>query len=77
MNKPNKRDLTRTRAKESDDDRTIYAILREEFTAADLQKYTEIETMIPAEKSLRHWMKRIPRRPSEKKPDEPHTLRVF
>jgi hypothetical protein len=42
-----------TRAKVTDDEKTIYAILREEFTAADLQKYTEIETMIPFEQVLR------------------------
>jgi hypothetical protein len=41
-----------TRAKITDDEATIYRILREEFTAADLQKYTEIETMIPFEKVL-------------------------
>ena len=46
-----------SRAKVSDDDRTIYAILREEFTAADLQKYTEIEPLFPADqvvKDLEH-----------------------
>jgi len=41
-----------TKAKVTDDDRTIYAILRDEFTAADLQKYTEIEPMIPAAQVL-------------------------
>jgi hypothetical protein len=41
-----------SRAKATDDDRTIYAILRQEFTAADLQKYTEIEPMVPAEQVL-------------------------
>jgi len=41
-----------SRARVTDDDRTIYAILREEFTAADLQKYTEIEPLIPAEQVL-------------------------
>jgi hypothetical protein len=41
-----------SRAKVTDDDRTIYAILREEFTAADLQKYTEVEPMIPVEQIL-------------------------
>jgi len=42
-----------SRAKVSDDDRTIYTILREEFTAADLQKYTEIEPLIPAEQVVK------------------------
>ncbi len=32
--------------------REIYAQLKSEFTAADLQKYTEIEKGIPAEKVL-------------------------
>jgi hypothetical protein len=41
-----------SRAKVTDDDRTIYAILREEFSAADLQKYTEIEPLIPADQVL-------------------------
>jgi hypothetical protein len=41
-----------SRARVTDDDRAIYAILREEFTAADLQKYTEIEPLIPAEHVL-------------------------
>jgi hypothetical protein len=41
-----------SKAKVTDDDRTIYAILREEFTAADLQKYTEIEPLIPADQVL-------------------------
>jgi hypothetical protein len=41
-----------SRAKVTDDDRTIYRILREEFTAADLQKYTEIDVLIPADQVL-------------------------
>ncbi len=32
--------------------RQIYAIYRKQFTAADLQKYTEIGPMVPAEKLL-------------------------
>ena len=32
--------------------RQIYAICRKQFTAADLQKYTEIGPMVPAEKLL-------------------------
>jgi hypothetical protein len=42
----------KSRAKVTDDDRTIYAILRAEFTAADLQKYTEVEPLVPAEQVL-------------------------
>ena len=30
----------------------IYAIARKQFTAADLQKYTEIEPMVPAEQVI-------------------------
>ena len=41
-----------SKAKVTDDDRTIYAILREEFTAADLQKYTEIGPLVPADQVL-------------------------
>ena len=37
------------RVKDSDDLPTIYAKLRKAFTAADLQKFTEIEPGIPAE----------------------------
>jgi hypothetical protein len=32
--------------------RQIYAILRKQFTAADLQKYTVNEPMVPAEQVL-------------------------
>lgn len=32
--------------------RQIYAVYRKNFTAADLQKYTEIEPMVPMEKVL-------------------------
>ena len=32
--------------------RQIYAIARKEFTAEDLQKYTDSEPMVPAEKLL-------------------------
>jgi hypothetical protein len=39
--------VRRTRAKESDSLRKIYAILREEFTAADLQRYTVDEPGVP------------------------------
>lgn len=30
----------------------IYAIAKKQFTAADLQRYTEIEPMVPAEQLL-------------------------
>jgi hypothetical protein len=31
----------------------MYAIARKEFTAADLQRYTEIEPMVPAEQLIK------------------------
>jgi hypothetical protein len=36
----------------ADDDKTIYAAIREQFTAAHLQKYTEIDEGIPMEQVL-------------------------
>ena len=61
-----KRNVPTSRAKVTDDDRTIYAILREEFTAAELQKYTEIEPLIPAEQVLAQ-LGKIHRRATAKK----------
>jgi phosphoglycolate phosphatase-like HAD superfamily hydrolase len=55
-----------SKAKVTDDDRTIYAILRDEFTAADLQKYTEIEPLIPAEHVLAR-LEKSQRRTSKRK----------
>lgn len=40
------------RIKDTDDDKAIYAKALKAFTAADLQKYTEIEPGIPAEQVL-------------------------
>jgi hypothetical protein len=40
------------RVKKGDDLKTIYAKARRAFTAADLQKYTEIEEGIPAAQVL-------------------------
>jgi hypothetical protein len=40
------------RVKDTDDLPTIYAKLRRRFTAADLQRFTEIEEGIPAEQVL-------------------------
>ncbi len=37
------------RVKDTDDLPTIYAKVRRAFTAADLQKFTEIEPTVPAE----------------------------
>ncbi len=44
----------------------IYAIARKEFTAADLQKYTEIEEGIPMEKIIAE-MEEIQREETAKK----------
>jgi len=44
--------IPRLRIKKGDDLKTIYAEARRAFTAADLQKYTEIEAGIPAEQVL-------------------------
>lgn len=52
MSKRKNNSVRTSKAKVTDDDRTIYAILRKEFTAADLQKYTEIESLIPADHVL-------------------------
>ena len=52
MSKRKNNSVRISKAKVTDDDRTIYAILREEFTAADLQKYTEIEPLVPADHVL-------------------------
>jgi hypothetical protein len=46
--------------------REIYARLREEFTAADLQKYTEIEEGIPMEQVIAE-MEAIHRKESQKR----------
>jgi hypothetical protein len=54
-----------SKAKVTDDDRTIHRILREEFTAADLQKYTEIEPLIPAQQVLAQLEKNARRRKSD------------
>ena len=44
--------IRRLRIKKGDDLKTIYAKARRAFTAADLQKYTELEKGIPAEQLL-------------------------
>jgi hypothetical protein len=40
------------RIKKGDSVKTIYAKARRAFTAADLQKFTEEEDMVPAEQAL-------------------------
>lgn len=52
MGKLKKERIRILRVKDTDDDKTIYAKFRKVFTAADLQKYTEIEAGIPAEQVL-------------------------
>ena len=44
--------IPRLRVKKDDSLRTIYAKARRAFTAADLQKYTEIEEGIPMEQII-------------------------
>ena len=44
--------IPRLRVKKDDDLQTIYAKARRAFTAADLQKYTEIEEGIPLEQII-------------------------
>lgn len=44
--------IRRLRVKKTDSLRSIYAKYRQAFTAADLQKYAEIEEGIPAEKII-------------------------
>ncbi len=51
----------RSPAKKKESLKAIYARLKREFTAADLQKYTVIEPMVPAEQVLRE-MEEIHRR---------------
>jgi hypothetical protein len=52
MPRRKKNDIPVLRVKDTDDLATIYAKARRAFTAADLQKYTEIEEGIPAEQVL-------------------------
>lgn len=54
------------RVKDTDDDKTIYAKVLRAFTAADLQKFTEIEPGIPAEQVVAE-MEAIDREESEKR----------
>lgn len=67
MPKRKNQQIRTSKAKVTDDDQTIYTILREEFTAADLQKYTEIEPLIPAEQVLADLEKRQRRANAKKK----------
>jgi hypothetical protein len=50
----------------ADDLKTIYAAAREQFTAADLQRYTEIEEGVPAEQVLTD-LEAIDRQKSQRK----------
>ena len=49
--------IRRLRIKTGDDLKTIYAIARRAFTAADLQKYTVIEKGIPMERVIKEMEK--------------------
>ncbi len=50
--KKEKDDIPRLYVRKGATLKEIYAAAREQFTAADLQKYTEIEPMVPAEEVL-------------------------
>ena len=52
MAEPKKERIRVLRVKDMNDLPAIYAKLRKAFTAADLQKYTEIEEGIPVEQVL-------------------------
>lgn len=54
------------RIKDTDDDKAIYAKALKAFTAADLQKFTEIEPGIPAEQVVAE-MEAIDREETEKR----------
>jgi hypothetical protein len=58
--------IRRLRVKPHDDLKTIYAKVRRAFTAADLQKYTEIEEGIPVEQVIAE-MEAIHREPIRKR----------
>ena len=45
-------DLPRLRVRKNATIREIYAKYREQFSAADLQRYTEIEPMVPGDELL-------------------------
>jgi hypothetical protein len=62
-----KDDAFRTlRVKKGESDKSIYARLRKAFTAADLQRYTEIEEGIPVEQILAD-LEKIQREESQKR----------
>ena len=66
MDKPKKERIRILRVKDTDDDKTIYAKALRAFTAADLQKFTEIEPGIPAEQVVAE-MEAIDREETEKR----------
>jgi hypothetical protein len=66
MPKKKKEDVPRLVVPEDATLQEIYAKARQEFTAADLQKYTEIEPMVPMEEVLAE-MEKIHHRESRKR----------
>ncbi len=52
MAKAKKRAVPTLKVKRGATPKEIYAAYRKQFTAADLQKYTELEPMIPADQLL-------------------------
>jgi hypothetical protein len=47
-----KEPIPRLKVRKNASRREIYAAMRQQFSAADLQKYTEIEPMVPADQVL-------------------------
>jgi hypothetical protein len=70
MAKRNNEAIPILRIKKGDSLKTIYAKARRAFTAADLQKYTEIEPGIPAEQVLAE-MEAIHREETSKRKRKP------
>ncbi len=66
MAKRNRQNPKATRSKKEPDLKALYTKMRRKFTAADLQKYTEIDEGVPAEKVLAE-MEQIHRRYQRKR----------
>ena len=56
------------RVKKGDDLKTLYAKVRASFTAADLQRYTQDEEMLPAEQVLKELEAIVRQGRKQKKP---------
>lgn len=67
---PKDRAVRIVRVKKNDDVKTLYAKVRDAFTAADLQRYTRDEEMMPAEQLVKELeaMERQGRKRKTKRP---------